>query len=75
KDHRRPRGERSTSDVFMTCEHLVSHETLSAVYESGPIASWILGSLVYEAPFVELNNRRPGHGLMDRNVPPSLVDR
>ncbi|KAG0638238.1 hypothetical protein HOY80DRAFT_888219, partial [Tuber brumale] len=74
KDYRRPGGERRTSDIFITCEHLVSHERLHALYEHGPIASRLLGSLVYEAPGVELNNCRPGHGLMDRNLPPSLVD-
>ncbi|KAG0634144.1 hypothetical protein HOY80DRAFT_895434, partial [Tuber brumale] len=74
KDYRRPRGERRTSDIFITCEHLVSHKRLRALYERGPNASRLLGSLVYEAPGVGLNNCRPGHGLMDRNVPPSLID-
>ncbi|KAG0644338.1 hypothetical protein HOY80DRAFT_878702, partial [Tuber brumale] len=75
KDYSRPGGERSPADIFITCEHLVSDERLSALYEHGPIASRLLGSLVFEAPGVELNNCRPGHGVMDFNVTSSLVDR
>ncbi|KAG0644705.1 hypothetical protein HOY80DRAFT_898105, partial [Tuber brumale] len=75
KDYRRPRGERSTADIFITCEHLVSNERFSEPYECGPIASRLLRSLVFEAPGVELNNCRPGHGVIDCNVSSSLVDR
>ncbi|KAG0632619.1 hypothetical protein HOY80DRAFT_897358, partial [Tuber brumale] len=74
KDHRRPGGERSPADILITGEHLVSNERPSALYECGPIAGRLLGSLVFEAPGAELNNCRPGHGLIDCNMPSSLVD-
>ncbi|KAG0132719.1 hypothetical protein HOY82DRAFT_501942 [Tuber indicum] len=74
KDFRGPTGERRTSDIYITCKHLVSRERLRAEYKRVPVAGRLLGSLVYKVPCVELHNCRPGHGLMDCNVPPSLTN-
>ncbi|KAG0137688.1 hypothetical protein HOY82DRAFT_477349, partial [Tuber indicum] len=74
KDCRRPRGERRTSHIWITCENLVNRERLGAQYEPVPITSRFLGSLIFEVLCVELHNRCPGHGMMDFNMPSSLVN-
>ncbi|KAG0123902.1 hypothetical protein HOY82DRAFT_526873 [Tuber indicum] len=74
KEGRGTRGERRTSDICITCEKLVSRERLRAQYEPVPITSRFLGLRIYEVLCVEMHNRCPGHGMMDFNMPSSLVN-
>ncbi|KAG0638434.1 hypothetical protein HOY80DRAFT_887914 [Tuber brumale] len=74
KDCRGPGGECCTSEICTTCEHLVNREGFCAQHERVPIASRLLWSLVYEVSCIELNNCRPSHGLLDIDIPPSLIN-
>ncbi|PWW80509.1 hypothetical protein C7212DRAFT_165221, partial [Tuber magnatum] len=75
KGCRRPRIERRTPEICITCKHLVRRQRLHTQHERIPIASRLLWSLVYKVSCAELHNCRPSHRLLDGDISLPLLNR